>query len=184
MLCKTVWKIPGKLLGFPQNEKEKCIKQWIMSNQFSSRAAQRMVSAANGTKTSRSHGNGSERGGFCGALQRAPPLMPPSLARRLSNKESLGFGRVSWEFSIVLILISKSTSRISSVWNFKNFPLTLKRRGNENFMRKLKNSRRKIYSNHFVMKQLIDTDMNYLNLVEFFVIRTRENFMEIVISFP
>lgn len=59
------------------------------------RAAQRMVSA--GTK-SRSHGNGSERGGFCGALQRAPPVLPPSLARRLSNKENLGFGRVSTFF--------------------------------------------------------------------------------------
>ena len=69
-----------------------------MSNQFSSRAAQRMVSAANGTKSSRSHGNGSERGGFCGALQRAPPLIPPSLARRLANKENLGFGRVSEVF--------------------------------------------------------------------------------------
>lgn len=71
-----------------------------MSNQFPCRAAQRMVSAANGTKTSRSHGNGSERGGFCGALQRAPPLMPPSLARRLSNKENLGFGRVSEELHL------------------------------------------------------------------------------------
>jgi hypothetical protein len=54
-----------------------------------------MVSAGNGTKSSRSHGNGADRGGFCGAIQRAPPIMPPSLARRLSNKENMGFGRVS-----------------------------------------------------------------------------------------
>lgn len=80
-----------------------------MSNQFSCRAAQRMVSAGNGTKSSRPHGNGSERGGFCGALQRAPPLIPPSLARRLANKENLGFGRVSEVFHC-LILISESTS--------------------------------------------------------------------------
>lgn len=67
-----------------------------MSSKISSRAAQRMVSAGNGTKSSRtSHGNGADRGGFCGAIQRAPPIMPPSLARRLSNKENMGFGRVS-----------------------------------------------------------------------------------------
>lgn len=56
------------------------------------RAAQKMVSAASGTKT-RSHGV--ERGGFCGAIQRAPPPMPASLARRMSNKENVGFGKVS-----------------------------------------------------------------------------------------
>jgi hypothetical protein len=65
-----------------------------MSSKISYRAAQRMVSAGNGTKSSRSHGNGADRGGFCGAIQRAPPIMPPSLARRLSNKENMGFGRV------------------------------------------------------------------------------------------
>lgn len=59
---------------------------------MTSRAAQRMVSAANGTKSSRSHN--SDRGGFCGAIQRAPPPIPASLARRMSNKENLGFGRV------------------------------------------------------------------------------------------
>lgn len=51
-----------------------------------------MVSAANGTKA-RPHGV--ERGGFCGAIQRAPPPLPPSLARRMSNKENVGFGKVS-----------------------------------------------------------------------------------------
>lgn len=66
----------------------------IMTNQFPCRAAQRIVSAANGTKTGRTRGNGSERGGFCGALQRAPPPMPAQLLRRLTNKENLGFGKV------------------------------------------------------------------------------------------
>ncbi|KAL5279541.1 KIF26B family protein [Megaselia abdita] len=33
-------------------------------------------------------------GGFCGALQRAPPPMPPGLARRLANKENYGIGKV------------------------------------------------------------------------------------------
>lgn len=55
-----------------------------------------MVSAANGTKT-RSHGI--ERGGFCGAIQRAPPVLPASLARRMSNKENVGFGKVSRIFN-------------------------------------------------------------------------------------
>ncbi|XP_070497103.1 kinesin-like protein CG14535 isoform X4 [Chironomus tepperi] len=59
---------------------------------MSKRAAQRMVSAANGTKSTRYHG--AERGGFCGSIQRSPPQMPASLARRMTNKESLGFGRV------------------------------------------------------------------------------------------
>lgn len=66
-----------------------------MTNKIPCRAAQRIVSAANSNKNGRSRGNGSERGGFCGALQRAPPVMPPQLLRRLTNKESLGLGKVS-----------------------------------------------------------------------------------------
>lgn len=61
-----------------------------------SRAAQRMVSAANGTKSAKYHA--AERGGFCGSIQRSPPPMPASLARRMSNKENLGFGRVRSKF--------------------------------------------------------------------------------------
>lgn len=55
-----------------------------------------MVSAANGTKP-RSQATTSEKGGYSGAIQRAPPPMPASLARRMSNKENLGFGRVRSE---------------------------------------------------------------------------------------
>ncbi|EDW64018.1 kinesin-like protein GA13060 [Drosophila virilis] len=33
-------------------------------------------------------------GGFCGALQRAPPAMPPGLARRLASRECYGVGKV------------------------------------------------------------------------------------------
>lgn len=33
-------------------------------------------------------------GGFCGALQRAPPPMPASLSRRLSSRECYGVGKV------------------------------------------------------------------------------------------
>ncbi|XP_030384212.1 kinesin-like protein GA13060 [Scaptodrosophila lebanonensis] len=36
----------------------------------------------------------SGNGGYCGALQRAPPPLPPGLARRLSNKECYGVGKV------------------------------------------------------------------------------------------
>lgn len=34
------------------------------------------------------------RGGYCGALQRAPPAMPAGLARRLANKDNFGMGKV------------------------------------------------------------------------------------------
>jgi len=36
----------------------------------------------------------SRNGGFCGALQRAPPPMPPTLIRRLSSRECYGVGKV------------------------------------------------------------------------------------------
>ncbi|EDW04005.1 kinesin-like protein CG14535 [Drosophila grimshawi] len=42
-----------------------------------------------------SSSSGSSRnGGFCGALQRAPPPMPPGLARRLASRECYGVGKV------------------------------------------------------------------------------------------
>ena len=65
-----------------------------------------MVSAASSTKQRTSEGNGSERGGFCGALQRTPPPLPAALARRLSNKENVGFGRVSFFFAFNVLYIS------------------------------------------------------------------------------
>lgn len=43
-----------------------------------------------------------ERGGFCGALQRAPPAMPAGLARRLANKDNFGLGKVSGGFFVCL----------------------------------------------------------------------------------
>lgn len=46
----------------------------------------------------------SERGGFCGALQRAPPSMPAGLARRLATKDNFGAGKVS----LVLVIYSSS----------------------------------------------------------------------------
>lgn len=33
-------------------------------------------------------------GGFCGALQRAPPPIPPGLARRLASRDCYGVGKV------------------------------------------------------------------------------------------
>ncbi|KAH8352083.1 hypothetical protein KR084_001844, partial [Drosophila pseudotakahashii] len=41
-----------------------------------------------------SSSNMSRNGGFCGALQRAPPPMPPALIRRLSSRECYGVGKV------------------------------------------------------------------------------------------
>lgn len=43
----------------------------------------------------------SERGGFCGALQRAPPPMPAGLARRLANKDNFGSGKVCLYFFFI-----------------------------------------------------------------------------------
>lgn len=40
----------------------------------------------------------SDRGGYCGAIQRAPPAMPAVLARRVANKENPGLGKVSFSF--------------------------------------------------------------------------------------
>jgi hypothetical protein len=64
-----------------------------------------MVPANNGAKHKTTDGNGSDRGGFCGALQRFPPTMPTILTRRLSNKENIGFGRVSnfWDFYLTFL---------------------------------------------------------------------------------
>lgn len=39
-----------------------------------------------------------ERGGYCGALQRAPPTMPAGLARRLANKDNFGMGKVCKQY--------------------------------------------------------------------------------------
>ncbi|XP_055685396.1 kinesin-like protein CG14535 isoform X2 [Lutzomyia longipalpis] len=36
----------------------------------------------------------SDRGGFCGALQRTPPSMPAAISRRLANRENAGIGKV------------------------------------------------------------------------------------------
>ena len=62
------------------------------------RAAQRLASggseiapatANNGTTEMSAHG------GFCGAIQRAPPPVPAGLARRMANRENIGLGKVS-----------------------------------------------------------------------------------------
>ncbi|KAG5676165.1 hypothetical protein PVAND_006014 [Polypedilum vanderplanki] len=96
-LCRSSGNgISGGFLSHLTQEKRMDILQEtalaLASAAYIEKAAQRMVSAANGTKSSRSHN--SDRGGFCGAIQRAPPPIPASLARRMSNKENLGFGRV------------------------------------------------------------------------------------------
>lgn len=46
--------------------------------------------AASGSSSSHMPRNG----GFCGALQRAPPPIPPGLARRLASRECYGVGKV------------------------------------------------------------------------------------------
>lgn len=55
---------------------------------FHFRAAQKVASTKSKTMDMNA-------GGYCGALQRAPPPVPPALARRLANRENLGFGKVS-----------------------------------------------------------------------------------------
>ncbi|XP_013098033.2 kinesin-like protein CG14535 isoform X2 [Stomoxys calcitrans] len=61
------------------------------------RAAQKLAAQSTSSKSSRTTdmaNTSSRNGGFCGALQRAPPPMPPGLARRLANKENYGIGKV------------------------------------------------------------------------------------------
>lgn len=48
-------------------------------------------------------------GGFCGALQRAPPAMPAALQRRLSSRECYGVGKVK----VMLRVADKSDSAVS-----------------------------------------------------------------------
>lgn len=62
---------------------------------FFYRAAQRMSNNNVVTKSRVPEMPSSERGGFCGALQRAPPPMPAGLARRLANKDNFGLGKVN-----------------------------------------------------------------------------------------
>uniref|UniRef100_A0A1B0AWT8 Kinesin motor domain-containing protein n=1 Tax=Glossina palpalis gambiensis TaxID=67801 RepID=A0A1B0AWT8_9MUSC len=61
------------------------------------RAAQKLAqgTSVKSSRTTDMSANSSTRnGGFCGALQRAPPPMPPGVARRLANKENYGLGKV------------------------------------------------------------------------------------------
>ncbi|XP_037958199.1 kinesin-like protein CG14535 isoform X2 [Teleopsis dalmanni] len=59
------------------------------------RAAQKLAqSGSTKARTSEMPNTSARNGGFCGALQRAPPPMPPGLARRLANKENYGIGKV------------------------------------------------------------------------------------------
>lgn len=69
------------------------------------RAAQRMSNNNAATKSRVPEMPSSERGGFCGALQRAPPPMPAGLARRLANKDNFGLGKVSHIYFIYLIWV-------------------------------------------------------------------------------
>ncbi|XP_060655199.1 kinesin-like protein CG14535 isoform X2 [Drosophila nasuta] len=52
-------------------------------------------------------------GGFCGALQRAPPPMPPGLARRLASRECYGVGKVK----VMLRVADKASSISNSITN-------------------------------------------------------------------
>ncbi|KAH8377385.1 hypothetical protein KR093_005178 [Drosophila rubida] len=49
-------------------------------------------------------------GGFCGALQRAPPPTPPALARRLASRECYGVGKVK----VMLRVADKPATAIAS----------------------------------------------------------------------
>ncbi|KAG4076293.1 hypothetical protein HA402_014842 [Bradysia odoriphaga] len=57
-------------------------------------AAQRLANNNAAPKTRVPDMPTTERGGYCGALQRAPPAMPAGLARRLANKDNFGMGKV------------------------------------------------------------------------------------------
>ena len=70
---------------------------------FLSRAAQKMVETGVTKKRTADLSLSSIRnGGFCGALQRAPPPIPSNLARRLANKENYGLGKVSFSYMLIL----------------------------------------------------------------------------------
>ncbi|XP_063702188.1 uncharacterized protein LOC134832179 [Culicoides brevitarsis] len=60
--------------------------QFLATAAYLERAAQKVASSKSRTMDVNA-------GGYCGALQRAPPSVPPALARRLANRENLGFGK-------------------------------------------------------------------------------------------
>ncbi|XP_017464018.1 PREDICTED: kinesin-like protein CG14535 isoform X2 [Rhagoletis zephyria] len=76
------------------------------AQEMDKRAAQKLAQTHNSSKSRTAElPNASARnGGFCGALQRAPPPMPPGLARRLANKENYGIGKVK-----VMLRVSDTT---------------------------------------------------------------------------
>lgn len=53
-----------------------------------------LAGMSNGSASGSSSSHMPRNGGFCGALQRAPPPIPPGLARRLASRECYGVGKV------------------------------------------------------------------------------------------
>ncbi|XP_025830846.1 kinesin-like protein CG14535 isoform X2 [Agrilus planipennis] len=61
---------------------------------FFARAAQKLNLSSSPHRKKRISSEDAEAAGFCGALQRAPPPVPPALLRRIGVKEVTGVGKV------------------------------------------------------------------------------------------
>ncbi|CAD7080007.1 unnamed protein product [Hermetia illucens] len=79
--------------------------QAVAAAEYYARAAQKLAQSETSKSRSTEMTNASRNGGFCGALQRAPPPIPAGLARRFANKENYGIGRVK-----VMLRVSDSPS--------------------------------------------------------------------------
>ncbi|XP_050072371.1 kinesin-like protein CG14535 [Anopheles maculipalpis] len=83
----------------------------IATAAYIERAAQRLASGGSEIAPVTKNGTTemSANGGFCGAIQRAPPPMPAGLARRMANRENIGLGKVK-----VMLRVSDDPPRQAS----------------------------------------------------------------------
>lgn len=84
------------------------VSLFISSSVVSCRSAQRTANNNAPIKARVLDMPNTDRGGFCGALQRTPPAIPAGLARRLANKENYGMGKVSFStFTLAALALEK-----------------------------------------------------------------------------
>ncbi|XP_049278052.1 kinesin-like protein CG14535 isoform X1 [Anopheles funestus] len=91
----------------------------IATAAYIERAAQRLASGGSEIAPVTKNGTTemSANGGFCGAIQRAPPPIPAGLARRMANRENIGLGKVK-----VMLRVSDDPPRQASTGEQQDQP--------------------------------------------------------------
>ncbi|ENN78891.1 hypothetical protein YQE_04651, partial [Dendroctonus ponderosae] len=75
------------------------------------RAAQKLNLSSSPHRRKRHNSDEADPGGFCGALQKCPPPVPPALLRRIGVKEVTGVGKSCPKTESLIIAPSKKTSQ-------------------------------------------------------------------------